>query len=62
MIRCSLFSGQEDRKTSIDKLLMEYKKIEKDFRYIIRNGEADLEVLMKRPSEMQNLPYRKFPI
>merc|ERR1712081_114355 len=47
-----------DRKARIDELLMEYKKINKDFRYIVRNGEKDLRVLIKRVSEGSYLPYR----
>merc|ERR1711954_97811 len=42
----------------IDELLMEYKKINKDFRYIVRNGERDLRVMIKRVSEGSYLPYR----
>merc|ERR1712081_148821 len=47
-----------DRKARIDELLMEYKKTNKDFRYIVRNGEKDLRVLLKRVSEGNYLPYR----
>merc|ERR1711954_406595 len=47
-----------DRKAQIDELLMEYKKINKDFRYIVRNGERDLRVMIKRVSEGSYLPYR----
>merc|ERR1711954_279707 len=43
-----------DRHTSIDKILLEFKKAELDFRYIIRNGEDDLSVLVKRSSEQQH--------
>merc|ERR1711954_341746 len=38
--------------------LMEYQKTNKDFRYIVRNGERDLRVLIKRVSEGNYLPYR----
>merc|ERR1712081_3497 len=47
-----------DRKARIDELLMEYKKTNSDFRYIVRNGEKDLRVLIKRVSEGNYLPYR----
>merc|ERR1711954_403827 len=47
-----------DRKAQIDELLMEYKKTNKDFRYIVRNGAKDLRVLIKRVSEGNYLPYR----
>merc|ERR1711954_598879 len=47
-----------DRKARIDELLMDYKKTNKDFRYIVRNGEKDLRVLIKRVSEDNYLPYR----
>merc|ERR1711954_423687 len=47
-----------DRKARIDELLMEYRKTNKDFRYIVRNGERDLRVLIKRVSEGNYLPYR----
>ena len=35
-----------DRKAKVDKLLMAFKKEEDDFRYLVRNGEEDKEVLM----------------
>merc|ERR1711954_592165 len=47
-----------DRKAQIDELLMEYKKTNKDFCYIVRNGAKDLRVLIKRVSEGNYLPYR----
>merc|ERR1712081_136124 len=47
-----------DRKSKIDEILMEYKKLNKDFRYIVRNGDKDLRVLIKRGSEGNMLPYR----
>merc|ERR1711954_342226 len=51
-----------DRKGSIDKMLMDYKKENSDFRYIVRNGEKDLMVLIKRVSEGNYLPYRKLSL
>merc|ERR1711954_465416 len=46
-----------DRKAKIDEILMEYKRTNKDFRYIVRNGDKDLRVLIKRVSEGNMLPY-----
>ena len=51
-----------DRKTSIDTLLMGYKKINPDFCYIVRNGQRDLKVLIKRKSEGNFLPYRNISL
>ena len=51
-----------DRKVCIDRLLMEFKKDNEDFRYIIRNGNKDILVLVKRTSEFNNCPYRPIPI
>merc|ERR1711954_504784 len=51
-----------DRKNAIDKLLLDYKKENKDFRYIIRNGSADIHVLIKRFSEGSYLPFRELSI
>ena len=48
-----------DRKTSIDKLLLAYKKNHNDFKYLIRNGDRDLKVLVKRISEQHRVPYRE---
>ena len=50
------------RKTGVDQLLMEFKKSNPDFRYLIRNGKDDITVLMKRMSEGLHMPYRKFDI
>ena len=47
-----------DRKTSIDKLLMRYKRKNQDFRYLVRNDAQDLKVLIKRISEGERVPYR----
>merc|ERR1712081_135196 len=38
------------------------QKSNKDFRYIVRNGETDLKVLIKRASEGQSLPYRSISL
>merc|ERR1711954_242735 len=51
-----------DRKAKVDSLLMEYEKLNKDFRYIIRNGEEDIRILIKRFSEGSYLPYRSLAI
>ena len=42
--------------------MMDYKKIHKDIRYIVRNGQTDLKVLVKRISEGSRLPYREIEI
>merc|ERR1711954_321831 len=47
-----------DRKTSIDRLLMGYKRDNDDFRYLVRNDAQDLKVLIKRISEGERVPYR----
>merc|ERR1711954_49948 len=51
-----------ERKNCIDKLLLDYKTENKDFRYIVRNGEKDLKVLIKRASEGNILPYRNISL
>merc|ERR1711954_441004 len=51
-----------DRRNSLDKILLEFKKNEPDFRYIIRNGNDDLKVLVKRISEMNHVPYWKYEL
>merc|ERR1711954_507379 len=51
-----------NRRTSLDKILLEYKKKDADFRFIIRNGTEDLTVLVKRISEHQHVPYRRYDI
>merc|ERR1711954_541902 len=47
-----------DRQASATKMLMEYKKVNEDFRFIIRNDVNDIRVLIKRYSEGSRLPYR----
>merc|ERR1712081_47753 len=51
-----------DRQTSVTKMLMDYKKVNADFRFIIRNDETDIKVLIKRFSEGYRLPYRKMSL
>merc|ERR1712115_87869 len=51
-----------DRKSKIDGLLMSYKKENSDFRYIVRNGERDIRVLIKRTSEGDRYPYRELSL
>merc|ERR1712081_167232 len=51
-----------DRKTKIDGLLMGYKQENKDFRYIVRNGDQDIKVLIKRLSEGDKCPYRELSL
>ena len=46
----------------MDKVLLDFKKHEPDFRYIIRNGDNDLKVLVKRVSELNHVPYRKYEL
>merc|ERR1711954_150228 len=47
-----------DQKASADRLLMTYKKTNEDFRYLIRNDEKDIKILIKRMSEGERIPYR----
>merc|ERR1711954_510035 len=51
-----------DRKSSIDRLLVGYKKINSDFRYLVRNGQRDLRVLIKLVSEGERVPYRELSL
>ena len=51
-----------DRKKSIDTLLLTYKKINGDFRYLIRNGPTDLKVMVKRASELTHMPYPEIDV
>merc|ERR1712112_149911 len=51
-----------DQKSKIDNILMGYKKENKDFRYLVRNGQRDLKVLIKRLSEEGRVPYRELSL
>merc|ERR1711954_97174 len=51
-----------DRKAKIDGLLMGYKTDNQDFRYIVRNGEKDIRVLIKRISKGERCPYRELSL
>merc|ERR1712081_130237 len=52
-----------DRKAKIDNLLMAYKKeVNRDFRYIVWNGQKDLKILIKRLSEEGRVPYRELSL
>merc|ERR1712081_127533 len=51
-----------DRKAKVDNILMGYKRENKDFRYIVRNGEQDIRVLIKRLSEGDRCPYRELSL
>merc|ERR1712081_4961 len=51
-----------DRKAKFDSLLMGYKKDNQDFRYIVRNGEKDICVLIKRISKGERCPYRELSL
>merc|ERR1711954_504907 len=51
-----------ERKAAVDELLLEYKKTNPDFRYIIRNSNSDITVLIKRISEDFFLPHRKISL
>merc|ERR1711954_593189 len=51
-----------ERKAKVDQILLEYKKSNKDFRYIVRNGLQDIKVLIKRASEGSFLPYRSISL
>ena len=45
-----------------DKILMQYKNENSDFRYSIRNGTHDIQIMIKRISEFQFTPYRPIEI
>merc|ERR1711954_114896 len=51
-----------ERKASIDGILMGYKKLNPHFRYLVRNDQRDLKVLIKRLSEGNSVPYRKMSL
>merc|ERR1711954_6758 len=51
-----------DRKAKIDGLLMGYKKENQEFCYIVRNGDKDIHVLIKRISEGERCPYRELSL
>merc|ERR1711954_509306 len=51
-----------DRKSAADKVLLDYKKENSDFRYIVRNGHKDIKVLIKRFSEGNYLPFRELSL
>lgn len=46
-----------DRKNALDKLLMEYKRDNQDFHYIMRNSKNDIKVMIKRIHVGNNLTY-----
>ena len=49
-----------DRKKAIDSLLLGYKSsVDKSLRYIIKNDDLDLKVLLKRQSDYDFIPYRE---
>merc|ERR1712081_70802 len=51
-----------DRKAKIDNILMGYKKENRDFRYLVRNGQKDLKVLIKQLSEEGRVLYRELSL
>merc|ERR1711954_285534 len=51
-----------DRKSAVDKVLLDYKKENSDFRYIVRNGHKDIKVLIKRSSEGNYQPFRELSL
>merc|ERR1712081_129186 len=51
-----------ERKSAIDNILMGYKKENPDFRYLVRNDQRDLKVLIKRLSEGNFVPYRQMSL
>merc|ERR1712081_5469 len=51
-----------DRKSKIDNILMGYKKENKDFRYLVRNGQKDVNVLIKRISKEGRVPCRELSL
>jgi len=51
-----------DRKISVDRIFMEFKRSNPDFRYLVCNGKDDIYVMVKRLSELDRLPYRNIPL
>merc|ERR1712081_108652 len=51
-----------DRKARVEALLMGYKKENKDFRFLVCNGDQDIKVLIKRISEEGRCPYRELSL
>merc|ERR1712081_116707 len=51
-----------NRKAKVDGLLMGYKKDNQHFCYIVRNGDKDIRVLIKRISEGERCPYRELSL
>merc|ERR1711954_400937 len=51
-----------DRKAAVDRILMDYKKVNQDFRFIVRNGARDIRVLIKRVSEGNFIPYHELSL
>merc|ERR1711954_238966 len=51
-----------DRKAKVDNILMGYKRENSDFCYIVRNGDQDIRVLIKRISEGDRCPYRELSL
>merc|ERR1711954_305265 len=43
-------------------ILMAYKKENRDFRYLVRNGQKDLKILIKTLSEEGRVPYRELSL
>merc|ERR1711954_352850 len=52
----------QERKSSIDNLLMGYKKENPDFWYLVRNDQRDLKVMIKQLSEGNFVPYRRMSL
>merc|ERR1712082_266665 len=50
------------RKAKVDNISMGYKRENSDFPYIVRNGDQDIRVLIKRISEGDRCPYRELSL
>merc|ERR1712081_31942 len=51
-----------DRKAKVNNILMGYKRENSDFHYIVRNGDQDIRILIKRISEGDRCPYRELSL
>merc|ERR1711954_210005 len=52
-----------DRQAAATRMLMDYKKeVNTDFRFLIRNDELDIKILIKRICEDYRLPYRQMSL
>lgn len=49
------------RKKNIEKIFLEYKReVDKDIRFLMKNGTLDLQIFLKKHSVYGHVPYREF--